>query len=129
MDESGEDLDRLNEELRDTVREFDHQFDRWTAMNVSIPIAPKRFRNFQMGPISLSWIVNLGNLSCFATGLAFIFLGWMISSAGVALLVGALFSEGAFLGQLWTVTVQSQTMASDRLWGDEYFCPYEAVER
>lgn len=107
MNNSWEELDRVSEELGATAREFDRKFDQWTSIAVSIPIGPRRLRSFDMSPLLLSWIVNLGNLTCFGTGLSFVFSGGSFSTVGVALLVGALFSEGAFLGQLWTASVQS----------------------
>ena len=63
----------------------------------------------------LSRIVNLGNLACFVTGLIFVFLDGAISTVGIALLVGALFSEGAFLGQLSIITAQREYAMSERL--------------
>jgi hypothetical protein len=118
---SGEELDGLHEELRSALREFEQLRGRWTSVNVISPIGPRGLRHFQMGPLLISYIVNLGNLTCFATGLVFAFLGGAISTVGIALLVGALFSEGAFLGQAWTITAQSEYAMSERLWGDEFY--------
>jgi len=81
-----------------------------------------------MSPVTLSRIVNYSNLACFVTGLVFAFLGGTISTVGVALLVGALFSEGAFMGQLWTITVQNRYIAFDRLWGGESFTRMEQLK-
>lgn len=119
MGDSDEELDRLSEQLRATVREFDQVLDGWNSIGVSIPFGPRRLRSFPMSAGTLSWIINLGNLGCFALGLAFALLGGTISTVGTALLVGSLFSEGAFIGQLWVAAFQSGYTIYDRLWGDE----------
>ncbi len=121
MDDSGGELDRLNEELQAAVHEFNQEFTRWTALNVPIPTGPGRLRNFKMSALLLAWIANLLNLVCFVAGLVFTFQSGVISTTGVALVVGALFSEGAFVGQLWVFTAQSENAMIDRLWGHENF--------
>jgi hypothetical protein len=119
MDDSGEGIDQLKEQLRAADREFDRVLDRWNSVNASIPIGPRRLRDFPMNAKTLSWIINMGNLACFGLGLAFALLGGTISTVGIALLVGSLFSEGAFIGQLWTAAFQSGFTIAARLWGDE----------
>lgn len=119
MDNSGQELDQLSGELQAAIHEFDKKLSRMTSLNVIIPTGIKRSRTFHMSALLLSWIINLLNLICFGTGLAFAFLGGLISTVGVALLVGSLFSEGAFAGQLWVTAHQSGSEIYDRLWGEE----------
>jgi hypothetical protein len=121
MDGMSDELSRLNEDLKDAIREFDQEFERFTSINATIPIFPRRLRNFKMGAELLSRIVNLGNLACFVTGLVCAVIGGNLLAVGVALVVGSLFSEGAFIGQLWTMSYQNQHAVSSRLWGDEVF--------
>lgn len=118
MDDSDQELDQLSGQLQAAIQEFDKKLSRMTSLNVIIPTG-KRSRTFHMNALLLSWIINLLNLTCFSTGLAFAFLGGLISTVGVALLVGSLFSEGAFVGQLWVIAHQSGSEVYDRLWGEE----------
>jgi hypothetical protein len=121
VDDSRGELDRLNEELQAALNAFTREFTDWTALNVPIPTVLGRLRNFKMSALLLAWIASMLNLACFVAGLVFTFQSGVISTAGVAMVVGALFSEGAFVGQLWAYTAQSEHAMNDRLWGHEAF--------
>jgi uncharacterized coiled-coil protein SlyX len=118
--ESGE-LHQLEAELRAARSQFSQKFRQMTSLDMAIPTGIRKRYIFQVEIISLSWIIQLLNLACFIAGIVFIFLSGVIATAGVALVVGALFSEGAFAGQWWTITAQNNYMVYYRLWGDEQF--------
>ena len=99
-----------------------------TSLDMMIPAGIKNRYIFHLDVVPLSWIVNLLNLACFIAGITFIFLGGVIETVGVAMLVGALFSEGAFVGQLWTITAQNNYMVYYRLWGEERFARLEDLK-
>jgi hypothetical protein len=124
-----EELDRLKAELQDVQTEFRLKYRQMTSMDMMIPVGFKRRYIFQVEVISLSWIIQLLNLACFASGISFIFLGGVMQTVGVSLVVGALFAEGAFVGQWWAVTAQSSYTAFYRLWGDERFAQLDELKR
>jgi hypothetical protein len=110
MDTESDELNRIETELQAIRVEFSQKFRQMTSLDVMIPTGIKKRYIFQLEIIPLSWIVNLLNLACFIAGIAFIFLGGVMATVGVALLVGALFSEGAYVGQLWTIAAQNSYM-------------------
>lgn len=55
------------------------------------------------------------------TGLVCAVIGGSLSTVGAALIVGSLFAEGVFIGQLWTISAQNQFALSSRLRGDDDF--------
>jgi hypothetical protein len=128
MDSENEDLHQLEAELRAARSEFSENFRQMTSLDMMIPTGTRKRYIFQVEIASLSWIVQLLNLACFVAGIVFIFLGGIIATAGVALVVGALFSEGAFAGQWWTITAQNNYMVYYRLWGDEKFAHLDSLK-
>jgi hypothetical protein len=119
MGGSDQELYQLKEELHAAIHEFDQKLSSMTSLYVLIQTGARRRRIFYISTQSLSWIINILNLTCFTTGFIFAFLGGAISTVGIALLVGALFSEGAFVGQMWTLAAQNRSDISNRLWGDD----------
>lgn len=121
MNDSGEDLNQLIKERDSLRRDFEQEFLRLTSVYVSLGIGPRRYRYFQMNVRLLGEFITLLNLACFVFGLVLVFQGGAVSSAGVALLVGALFSEGAFAGQVWSHTAYNGYMLLERLSDDQAF--------
>ena len=55
---------------------------------------------------SIALVYVAFNVVCFVLGIAFVFLGGVLTSLGVAMIVGALFSFGAFWAQIWAISMQ-----------------------
>lgn len=128
MSSESEELDRLDAALQEARSEFRLKYRQLTSMDLMIPVGLKKRHVFQVEVISISWIVQLLNFVCFVAGISIIFLGGVMQTIGVSLIVGSLFAEGAFVGQWWAITAQNNYMAYYRLWGDEKFARLEELK-
>jgi fatty acid desaturase len=84
--------------------------------------------HFSFGPIKVQRRVESGfitrvyvafNAVCFTAGVVLVFFGDIAASVGVALIVGALFSFGAFVSQFWAVVAQQEHELIKELEGDD----------
>jgi hypothetical protein len=127
MDDRSAELSRLHEELQKTDeafwREFHDTFARW-----NLGIGPLRISSpatsHQVAIMYLSF-----NALCFAAGVTFALFGGVWAALGVALVVGSLFSFGAFLAQLWVVMRQRGIEVVDRLYGNREYGDLERLGR
>lgn len=59
-------------------------------------------------------IYALFNAACLILGVIFVFSKGAVQTLGVSLLVGGLFSFGAFVAQFWSAAMQREAQAIDR---------------
>jgi hypothetical protein len=93
----------------------------------------------RLGPFSLSVPVKsqvivaiyvLFNVACFAIGVAFTLQHGALQALGIALVVGGLFSFGAFTAQWWDHVWQDQNNTMDRAFNSGYHDKrYEELQR
>jgi hypothetical protein len=53
-------------------------------------------------------------VACLILGLTFVFFKGTAQTIGISLIVGGLFSFGAFVAQFWSAAMQRETQAIDR---------------
>jgi hypothetical protein len=84
--------------------------------------------SFHLGPFKIKRHVSamlivqvyvVFNVACFFSGVGIAFIGGVFTVIGTALIVGALFSFGAFVAQFWTVRVQQDIDLNRKLYQDE----------
>ena len=117
VEDSISELDRLSQELRETEAAFTDEFRR-IASGWHLGIGRMHI-NAVVGPEMITVIYVAFNALCFAVGVAFVFFGGVFVSLGVAIIVGALFSFGAFLAQFYVVAFQREHERLERLFADE----------
>ena len=76
--------------------------------------------------IGFSWLYVGLDTAAFAFGVACVFIGNTWRELGIALIVGALFGIGAFVGQLLSVQLSLEQHESDLLWRDDLAQKYAA---
>jgi hypothetical protein len=115
VDDSRTELDRLSEELRAIEAEFWEKYDS-VASTWQFAMGPLRIRGvFNSVVISLVYFVF--NTICFVGGIVLILVGRSYEPLGISLVVGALFSFGAFVAQMWTLAVQAEREVAVRVFG------------
>ena len=62
----------------------------------------------------LAMIYVLFNVACLILGLTFVFFKGATQTIGISLIVGSLFSFGAFVAQFWSAAMQREAQAVDR---------------
>lgn len=62
----------------------------------------------------LAMIYLLFNVACLILGITFVFFKGAVQTLGVSLIVGSLFSFGAFVAQFWSAAMQREAQAIDR---------------
>jgi hypothetical protein len=62
----------------------------------------------------LAVIYVLFNAVCLILGITFVFFKGAVQTLGVSLIVGSLFSFGAFVAQFWSAAMQREAQAIDR---------------
>jgi hypothetical protein len=115
-DESAE-PGQLRAELQVVEKEFDArwrtQMGRW---------------GFHLGPFKMAHYVSamfivqvyvVFNVACFFSGVGLAFIGGVFTTIGIAVMVGALFSFGAFVAQFWAVRVQQNIDLNRKIYQDE----------
>ena len=70
----------------------------------------------------ITWVIIVFNTVCLVLGAVLIISGGATRIAlGIAIVVGAVFSFGAFLTQFWAVAVTRELETGDRLFADSRF--------
>jgi hypothetical protein len=94
--------------------------DMWAVVGQSwgIKVGPIRVRR-RIGSQLFAKLYVLFNLGLAMLGGLLIFAGESASDLGIALVVGALFSFGAFLTEVWSQTVDGEQEALDAIFGEE----------
>lgn len=113
MDDANAERHQLREELEAVEREFWTEWGR-TRPRLGFSLGPLRIWH-QIGSMFIARVYFLFNTACFIAGVALAFLGGVFASIGVALIVGALFSFGAFVSQVWAVVAQHDRELLDQL--------------
>jgi hypothetical protein len=104
MSNSRDDQERLQEELRLTSRAFGQEVKRLLP-KWQLSFGPVVFRS-SVDPENIARIYILFNISCLVVGVILIFLKGAFQVLGISLIVGGLFSFGAFVAQVWTVAAE-----------------------
>lgn len=103
--------DELKYELRLATErlwvEYRRVGPRWSVSN------PTRWQ-LRINSALFAVIYVLFNAACLILGLTFVFFEGAIQTLGVSLIVGGLFSFGAFVGQFWSAAMQREAQAIDR---------------
>jgi hypothetical protein len=122
--DDSERLDRLRS-LRKAQEELLREFDREIQSTWQIYVG--RFNvPLQLSSGDFSWIYVGLDIAAFAFGIVCIFLGHSWRELGVALIVGAMFGIGAFVGQLLSVQLTTEEHQKDLLWRDSLTQKYAA---
>jgi hypothetical protein len=108
---------RLHEELQAVDQEFR---EAWYGVvgGWQFSLGPFKIER-KIGSGTIARVYVIFNAACFVTGIVFVPLGGTVSTIGVALIVGALFSFGAFVSQFWTVVTQQELDMSERICTDD----------
>jgi hypothetical protein len=117
VDDSSAELDRLHEQLQAADEALKAALLR-TAGEWKIVIGPVRLQAV-VGTNSILLVYALFNTVCLTAGVVFSFARGTLASLGLALVVGALFSFGAFVAQFWAVTHQRESETVDRAYGGD----------
>jgi hypothetical protein len=119
MDSEKSTIRFLEGELRVTneaiQRELQHVASSWRFMFGPIRV------NFRFGPGVITAFYASFISICLLAGVVFCFFGGTLAALGAALVVGALFSFGAFVAQFWLVTQQARQKVSDSIFDEERF--------
>lgn len=100
------DINRLRKELQDAEGEFWREFGD-SAQRWQITLGPVHVRA-SIGSGFITRFYVFFNICCLTAGVVLTLLGGVATSLGVALVVGALFSFGAFLTQFWAVAAERE---------------------
>lgn len=101
------------------TRELSHELrPNWQIYlgKMSIPV--------RLNSTGFSWLYVGINVFAFAFGIACIFLGASWRELGIALIVGAMFGMGTFVGQLLSVQLGVEEHQQDLLWRDALVLKY-----
>lgn len=107
----------LEGELRVTNEAIQRELQRVTSSWL-FTFGPIRF-HFRFGPGVINAFYASFISICLLAGVIFCFFGGILAALGAALVVGALFSFGAFVAQFWLVTQQAQQKVSESIFGEE----------
>jgi hypothetical protein len=118
MDEQGTASENLQEEIRNTEEAIDNEIERLLP-EWQVSIGRLNFSS-AIGSEGITVIYVLFNSLCFILGVIFILLGGVLQVLGVALVVGGLFSFGAFVVQFWAIAVQRENEITERAIGNLY---------
>ena len=103
--------DELQYELRLAAERLWAEYRRvgpkWSAGN------PTRSQ-VRINSALFAMIYVLFNAACLILGLTFVFFKGAAQTLGVSLIVGSLFSFGAFVAQFWSAAMQREAQAIDR---------------
>jgi hypothetical protein len=114
MNDSNTELRRLREELRVADDEF---FKAWASLTDNqwvFSFGPVRLQR-EIASTFLGQVYVIFNGACFVAGIVLCFLSGVPAEIGVALIVGALFSFGAFVSQFWAVVTQRRWEILDQV--------------
>ena len=113
MSDVNAERDQLRGELKSVNQEFWAKWNR-TLGTWAFSFGPLRIQR----PVRSQTIIRVYvsfNTICFIAGIILVFPGGQLANIGIALIVGALFSFGAFVSQFWTVVTQLQQEKFDQL--------------
>jgi hypothetical protein len=113
MSDVNAERDQLRGELKSVNQEFWAEWNR-TLGTWAFSFGPLRIQR----PVTSQTIIRVYvsfNTICFIAGIILVFPGGQLANIGVALIVGSLFSFGAFVSQFWTVVTQLQQEKFDQL--------------
>jgi hypothetical protein len=103
--------DELHSELRLAAERLWAEYRRvgpqWSAGNPARP-------QVRINSALFAMIYALFNSVCLIFGLIFVFFKGATQALGIALVVGSLFSFGAFVAQFWSAAMQREADAIDR---------------
>ena len=109
---------QLQEELRLAEEAFRTEYDgllgAWQLGVSKLRVRAAVHSQF----ITLTYV--LFNLLCFVAGVVFIPFGGALQSLGIALIVGGLFSFGAFVAQFWAIQVEKEREVFNRAFDTTY---------
>lgn len=106
MNDFTSNINQLRKELQDAEDEFWREFGK-SAQRWQITLGPVHISaSIGSGFITRTYV--LFNACCLIAGAILALLGGIATSLGVALVVGALFSFGAFLTQFWAVAAERE---------------------
>jgi hypothetical protein len=116
MNDSNSEIDQLQAELiatrKEIYREMAQLSPHWGIKVDSFPI-------YVVSPKTISLLYGMFLAVCFALGIAFTFFNGTFASLGIALIVGALFSGGAVVAQIWSFSIQGELSLFEKVLGDE----------
>lgn len=118
MNNNRDDQERLREELHVVNRAFGKEAKRLLP-KWRLSFGPVVLQS-SVDPENIARIYILFNIACLVAGIILIFFKGTFQVLGIALIVGGLFSFGAFVAQLWTVAVQRGHETLDRAIGRAY---------
>jgi hypothetical protein len=118
MDDMSAELRQSLEELQEINAEFDNEFgqlfSRWGFSLGLIKI------DRPLNALFISQVFIVFDIVCFAAGVALAFVGGAFTTIGTALIVGALFSFGALVAQLWVTAFQDEINVHRTLDGEDH---------
>jgi hypothetical protein len=101
-------LDAMEKELRHDTQKLTSVWQLGIGGVVVNPVA---------GSGLISGIYFVFNGCCLVAGIVLILYGTVAQNVGVALIVGSIFSIGAFAAQFWMVTVEQERSVDERIKG------------
>ena len=104
MSDSQAEVNQLTAELRAIDDEIDREIARLSS-HWTLQFGP--FKLSVTGVKSISLIYVVFNVACFVFGIAFVLLRGVLANLGIALIVGAIFSFGTLIAQVWAISVQN----------------------
>jgi hypothetical protein len=122
--EESERLDRFRklwEEREELRREYRREFTPTWGMDLGHIHIPLRFSS-----AGWSWFYVSLEITFLAFGIGFVFLGQSWRVLGIALVVGALFGLGSFVGQIQAVQLNNEQHRRNLMWRDALTQKYAA---
>jgi hypothetical protein len=123
--EESERLDRfraLCEAREEVMSEFRHDF----GPNWKIYLGGRFQIPVRLNSTGFSWLYVGLDITAFVFGIICVFLGQSWRELGIALIVGAMFAIGAFVGQLLSVQLNEEIHRVDLIWRDALAQKYAA---
>jgi len=116
VDDSRSDLDELRSQLEARLQKLDDDVTKVTSSYSWELVGIKRPHIWGTQKIAVAYV--LLSVGALALGIAFSLLGRALESLGVALVVGAIFSFGAFIAQFWAVASQREFETRTEVFGE-----------
>ena len=128
MNDVNAELRQLREELQAVDQEFR---EAWYSIagEWQFSLGPINIQR-KIGSVTIAQVYVIFNAACFATGIALALLGGTISTVGVSLIVGALFSFGALVAQFWTIVTQQRLDLNKQIYtnNDAQFAKFRELD-
>jgi hypothetical protein len=116
-------LDRYHALLKPREELLD-EFDRDFRPDWQIEFGGKFRIPVRLGSTGFSWLYVGLNIAAFTFGVVSVFLGASWRELGIALIVGSMFAIGAFVGQVWSIQLNTERHQVDVLWRDRFLQEY-----